>query len=84
MGLLEEAQQEQAGRRRGDECGVGRLLRRVSDEERLEIQALLDDDDLTSPVITTVLQRHGYDVKYQAVQRHRRERGRANACQCPR
>jgi hypothetical protein len=39
---------------------------------------------LTSATISVVLKRHGYDVTYQALQRHRRDRSRANACACPR
>ncbi len=84
MSLLDEAQAEQAVRRKGGECGVGKLLRKVDPEMRAQIEALLADDELTSATITTVLERHGMDVRYQAVQRHRREKGQANACACPR
>jgi hypothetical protein len=84
MGLLEEAAAEQATRHKGGECGVGRMLRKADPKDRAEIEALLADDELTSATISVVLKRHGYDVTYQALQRHRRDRSRANACACPR
>jgi hypothetical protein len=84
MGLLDEVKEEQLGRRRGGECSVGKMMRRMDRKDAAELTAALEDEDITAASIAAVLQRRGFDVKYQAIQRHRRDKSRANACACPR
>lgn len=85
MGILDEVREEQRGRRKGTECSVGKLLARMDAKDAAELQEALEDDDITSASIAAVLHRRGFeDVKYQALQRHRRDKSKANSCACPR
>jgi hypothetical protein len=71
VGLLEEVQAAQEARR-VVLCSVCKAIRAMDEREADELEAVLDRDDVDARSLADVLRVRGYDVKQQAVQRHRR------------
>lgn len=63
-------------------CRVGFVLDRLSIEDADQLRELLDEGLVPATLISEVLQRHGYDVPYQSVSRHRRGKA-GRGCSCP-
>jgi len=84
--LTEELQallEEQGPRPHHKTCTVALVLEQVSDEQREMLTVLLQDGcRVPSGKVADTLQRWGYAVNYNAVQRHRR-RHRGTGCLCP-
>lgn len=70
MSLLEEAQA--LAKRPGGTCGVALLVRRLGETEQAELLEAMDDPITSSRGISLALDRRGYTVSYQTIQRHRR------------
>ena len=62
---------------KGPSCTVGMMLEQMSDDERRDFKMACDDITIAGTVIARVLQRHGYDVKAEALRRHRK-----GECRC--
>lgn len=71
MGLGEEIRAAQSERRGGPKCGVARTLESLSDEDRADLIAAMDDPDVMHSTIARVLDGRGFALRDQTVQRHR-------------
>lgn len=62
-------------------CSIGFILDRLSDEQREKFEQLLESN-VRGTRISALLQRYGYTVSSETVQRHRR-RKLVSGCRCP-
>jgi hypothetical protein len=69
MSLLDDLEAET--RAKGPDCGVGKTLERMKPTERSEFEAALVSP-YASTALARVLERNGYHLKPDAIQRHRR------------
>mgnify|MGYP007090101239 CR=1 FL=1 len=64
-------------------CSVGMVLEQVTDDQREKLEILLSDGcQVASGKVADTLRKWGFDVAYNAVQRHRR-RHKGTGCLCP-
>jgi hypothetical protein len=75
MGLREEVLAE--SNRQGAVCRVQTLLRSLSDKDRAELQAVMDDDMITSVALEKYYKKRNGNVSSSSFSRHRR-----GACNC--
>lgn len=64
-------------------CHTGRLLEGMEPEVRAKVQELLDNPDVVSASLATVLRKWGYEVSYSSLTRHRRRGQGRVGCACP-
>jgi hypothetical protein len=64
---------------KGPPCSVGMAVEQMSVDERKDFLAAASDPYIASTIITKVLIRRGYNVKAEAVRRHRK-----GECRCER
>lgn len=70
MGLLDELRQEQSPPKHL--CGVAKVLTHMDKKQSADLLAALADPTIMATNISRVLARHGFDVKPDALRRHRK------------
>ena len=65
------------------ECGVQWVLEQLNDDEAAKLLSVLENLNVQSTDIASLLHRHGYPVAHQTIQRHRRRKESASGCRCP-
>jgi hypothetical protein len=75
MGMFDEIKAEKVVT--GPPCSVKIMIEKMSEQERKDFQLACDDPSIAGSVIARVLNRNGYDIKAQAIQRHTR-----GECRC--
>jgi hypothetical protein len=63
-------------------CPIYFVLNQLDLEMGKKLNILLDETQISSGEIATLLQKHGFEIGHYAVQRHRR-RLRNGGCRCP-
>lgn len=82
MGRLLDAASTATTSSQAIKCSIGRALVTFPPEDAADLQALLDDDRVTAPVIVQVLRDVcDYRTNPDAVRRHRR-RLKGDGCKC--
>ncbi len=80
MGLLEEARAAQQGKRRaGGICGIHKVIEQMDEKDAADLAVAMDDPDIDSATLTTVIKSRGFYLGLETMQRHRR-----GACSCER
>lgn len=64
-------------------CGLGAVLKELSDREREKLETILKDRNIPSTQITQVLESNGYKVHVSTVRYHRNGYD-GKGCQCSR
>ena len=72
--------QAEATSRPGPRCTIGKLLLVLPADDAADLQAALDDDNISAAAIAAVLTDRGWPMSHAPVQRHRR-RGNGG-CSC--
>ena len=75
MGMFEEIKSEAVVK--GPSCTVGIIIEQMPEEERADFLKALADPSIVGTIIARVVQRHGYDIKVEALRRHRK-----GECRC--
>lgn len=75
MGILDEARAEAIIK--GPPCTVGLAVAQMSDEDKADFLEACNDIAIAGTVISRVLARRGYDVRPEALRRHRKKE-----CRC--
>lgn len=75
--LLDAIKQENDTSQKKPKCHVAKVLESLSDEDRADLLAALEQPDLRSTVIAKVLTNRGYPVSEFSIRRHKLKR-----CQC--
>lgn len=76
---LKDALAANAVRKKGPICKVCLTLKAMSDEDRADLQAAMDDPVFAATGISRALKSEGYEVSDQMIQRHRRNDCRKQA-----
>ena len=77
MGLLDSLADPQYTYRKGPECSVAIAVRQMDKATVAKFDAAMANDNAPSTQIAKALQDLGFQVRYEALQRHRR-----GACRC--
>lgn len=64
-------------------CTAGVVIAALPEDVREKVEALLLKESVSSARISQVLERHGYNVSYSSLTRHRRRRTNGTGCLCP-
>lgn len=85
MGRLAEAVDATSDRKGGVECSIHRVLREMSEEDRVDFNAYLRDMDVSATRLTNVLNDMKFDVNVYAVRKHRNRvlHRSGTSCRCP-
>lgn len=75
MGLLDELKAEEPPPKHL--CSVAKVLDAMSKQDAEDLLAAMSDGNIMATSIARVLQRHGHDLKPEAVRRHRKRE-----CRC--
>ena len=75
MGMFEEIKSESVVK--GPSCTVGIIIEQMPEQERTDFLKALSDPSIVGTIIARVVQRHGYDIKVEALRRHRK-----GECRC--
>ena len=70
MGLLDEFRKETPPPKHI--CTVTKVLEALSKQDAADLRAALDDHGIMATSIARVIQRHGHDLKPEAIRRHRK------------
>lgn len=70
MGLLDEIQAEQEGRKPGPKCSVCKLLASLDGDDLADLEAALENPGLQAAAIYRALRSRGQLVNLGAVQKH--------------
>lgn len=84
MSAIEAALRALKAKKRGPQCSVGALLDELQETDPAGHQALieiLENRDITAPVIANALAQLGYKVHRDTIVRHRR-RAKGSGCSC--
>lgn len=77
MGMFDEIKAESIIK--GPSCSVGMMIEKMTEDERSDFRAACEDDMIAGTIIARVLNRRGYDIKVEALRRHRK-----GECRCER
>lgn len=77
MGMFDEIKAEAI--MKGPPCSVGVMVQQMTKEERADFEAACQDQLIAGSIIARVLIRRGYDIKVEALRRHRK-----GECRCER
>lgn len=79
MSLLDDLSAPSLATPMGPRCTVPRILEKLDEPERSAVQAEIEGDRLTGHELSDRLGRHGIDIGYYSINRHRRRDCRCRA-----
>lgn len=65
------------------ECSVKFLLEQLTEDQRSKLETLIDSGTIPASRVAFVLQKNGFQIRYQTITRHRRRKKGMSGCTCP-
>lgn len=70
-------------RQKKPSCGVTEILKTLNAQEAKALNKAIDDFNASPTDLAEILNRNGYMISRQTINRHRRRKINAEGCKCP-
>ena len=80
MALLDDL--ENVSRKKAS-CSVAQIIKTLSAAEAKALNKALDDPDASPTNLAVILNKNGYDISRQTINRHRNRHTSLEGCKCP-
>lgn len=64
-------------------CSVAQIIKTLSEQEAKALNKALDDPDSSPTNLAQILNKNGYDISRQTINRHRNRHTSLEGCKCP-
>jgi hypothetical protein len=64
-------------------CAVGEIIKTLKPEEAKALSKALDNPDSSPTNLAMILNKNGYKISRQTINRHRNRNTNAEGCKCP-
>ena len=80
MALLDDL--ENVSRKKAS-CSVAQIIKTLTAQEAKALNTALDDPDASPTNLAVILNKNGYDISRQTINRHRNRHTSLEGCKCP-
>jgi DNA-directed RNA polymerase specialized sigma54-like protein len=80
MALLDDL--ENVSRKKAS-CSIAEIIKTLNTQEAKALNKALDDPDSSPTNLAMILNKNGYKISRQTINRHRNRKTNAEGCKCP-
>jgi len=80
MALLDDL--ENVSRKKAS-CSIAQIIKTLNTQEAKALNKALDDPDSSPTNLALILNKNGYEISRQTINRHRNRKINAEGCKCP-